>query len=137
MKTNHTVNIHNNGIQGQKREGRDRERRSCMHTLTHAHHHHHHHHQNGTRDEVKKKRTRRRQTETRKQHTREKIWWKNSEQKIHANILIQVRRFRETKKKKKLWGRQEKNKQTKMIGCFIECVFYDRSCEGTSDESFC
>jgi len=43
----------------------------------------------------------------------------NSKQKIHANILIQVRRFRETKKKtkerrrKKLWGRQEKNKQTK------------------------
>lgn len=56
LKTNHTVNIHNNGIQGQKEET---ERRSCMHTLTHAHHHH----QNGTRDEVKKKKREREEQE--------------------------------------------------------------------------
>lgn len=61
----------------------------------------------------------------------------NSKQKIHANILIQVRRFRETKKrqekneeeeKEKTLGKaREKQTNKKMIGCFIYEVFYDRS----------
>lgn len=69
----------------------------------------------------------------------------NSKQKIHANILIQVRRFRETKKRQKKEeeeknfgeGKRKTNKQ-KNDWLFHLCeVFYDRSCEGTSDESFC
>lgn len=84
---------------------------------THTHKHAHQHHQNGTRDEVKKKRGERERQTQKTAHERE-IWWLNNEQKIHTNILIQVRRSRETRRKKKMGKAKEKtNKQ--MIGCFV------------------
>jgi hypothetical protein len=104
MKTDHTVTT--TTATKDKKNERERERRSC----THTHAHQHQHHQNGTRDEVKKRKERERQTK-KTAHKRE-TWWLNNEQKIHTNFLIQVRRSRETKRKKMGKARKKERKQT-------------------------
>jgi hypothetical protein len=88
----------NNGSQGQKRK-----RATVMHTHTHSASKWH-----SRRSEKTKKE---RETD-KKRHTREReTWWLNNEQKIHTNSLIQVRRSRETRWRKKNWEKA-REKQT-------------------------
>jgi hypothetical protein len=103
MKTDHTVTTTT-----ATKDEKKKERATIMHTHTQTRastsskwH--------SRRSEKKEGRERERQTQ-KTAHERE-IWWLNNEQKIHTNFLIQVRRSRETRRKKNGEGKR-KNKQT-------------------------